>query len=413
MDLRRKIHFLECDRCQRRFGPSESEGTCPDCGPTLGTLTVWYAYDEIARSFQRETLLERREPSLWRYLEILPVPERPALLHPRVGWTPMYDLPRLAQEIGVRRLWIKDDGVNPSGSFKDRASCIGVARALLQGKTTITAASTGNAASSLALFAACAGMRAVIFVPQTAPSAKVAQLLVFGAEVLAIRGTYDQAFDLCLAAAEKNGWYCRNTAVNPFMSEGKKTAAMEICEQLGFEPPDCVVVSVGDGCIIGGLWKGFQDFLRLGLIHRLPRLYGVQAAGCAPLLTAFQQGQDIAAPLLGGHTCADSICVGQPRDHLKALRAVRQSHGAMTAVEDEAILEAIRTLARKAGVFVEPAAATAFAGLKKLVEDGLIGNDERVAVMLTGNGLKDIATALRASGREPTVIDPDPSQVPA
>jgi len=381
--------------------PGEVELTCPDCGPNLGTLTVFYNYEEIKKILTPGALADDREPSHWRYLDILPVSGRPESLHPRVGWTPLYHLPKL----GLGNLWIKDDGVNPSASFKDRASSVGVARAVEEGRPVITAASTGNAASSVSLFAACAGLRAVIFVPETAPQAKVAQLLIFGAEVLSVRGTYDQAFDLCLQTALERGWYCRNTAVNPYLGEGKKTAALEICEQLNFDPPDRVFVSVGDGCIIGGLWKGFCDFKRLGLIDRLPRLFGVQAAGSAPLVRAFEKGEKVAAPLQEARTCADSICVGQPRDHIKALRAVYESKGAMLAVEDDEIRGAMRFLARRAGIFAEPAGATGFAGLRRLVSTGEIDPRERVVVLVTGNGLKDVQTAISAVDRKPLPVD--------
>jgi threonine synthase len=431
LKFKEKVSYLECDTCSRRFAPGEVDLTCPDCGPGrfidrdkngpcpdrfigrdkngpcpgLGTLTVVYNYDEIGKILTAGTLENRKEFSHWRYLEILPVSARPEKLHPRVGWTPLYRLPALGRRLGVENLWIKDDGVNPSASFKDRASSVGVARAIEEGRSVITAASTGNAASSVALFAACAGLRAVIFVPETAPEAKVAQLLMFGAEVLSVRGTYDQAFDLCLQTALDRGWYCRNTAVNPYLGEGKKTAALEICEQLGFDPPDRVFVSVGDGCIIGGLWKGFCDFKKLGLIDRLPRLYGIQAGGSAPLVRAFEKGEKTATPLIEAKTCADSICVGQPRDHIKALRAVYESQGAMLAVEDDEILEAMRRLAREAGVFAEPAGATGFAGLCRLASQGEIGPGERVVVLVTGNGLKDVQTAISAVDRKPVPVD--------
>ena len=400
MMVKERFSHLICDTCERRFEAGEVEMTCPDCGPDQGTLTVHYPYEQIAEKLNRQVLAERREMSHWRYLEIMPVSARPSQLHPRVGWTPLYELDGLARSLGVGKLWIKDDGQNPSASFKDRASSVGVARAMEAGRGVITAASTGNAASSVSLFAACARLRCVIFVPETAPEAKVAQLLMFGAEVLAVKGSYDQAFDLCAQAAEEQNWYCRNTAVNPFLGEGKKTAAMEICEQLAFEVPDAVVVSVGDGCIIGGIHKGFVDFKRLGLIDRIPRIYGVQAQGSSPLVTAFEHGWREAKPEEGTTTCADSINVGHPRDHIKALRAVRETSGAMVAVEDEAILESMRRLAREAGVFAEPAGATGFAGLAKLVAEGAIGKDERVVCMVTGNGLKDVTTAITAVDRQ-------------
>ncbi|HUU03443.1 MAG TPA: threonine synthase [Myxococcota bacterium] len=406
------IEYLICDTCSRKFAPGEVELTCPDCGPELGTLSVHYDYAAVGKMLTREVLSSRREQSHWRYIEILPVSKRPAALHPRLGWTPLYDLPGLASSLGVGRLWIKDDGQNPSASFKDRASSVGVAHAIEQGRKVITAASTGNAASSLSLFAACAGMRAVIFVPESAPQAKLAQLLMFGAEVLAVRGTYDQAFDLCLQTAISRGWYCRNTAVNPYLGEGKKTAALEICEQLDWEVPETVFVSVGDGCIIGGLWKGFCDAEKLGWIDRKPRLYGVQAEGSAPLVHAFERGDRTATPE-PAQTCADSICVGQPRDHIKALRAVRESGGAMIAVQDEEIFTAMRRLAREAGVFAEPAGAAGFAGLAKASACGMVGRDERVVCLVTGNGLKDVATAIRAVESSPIPIDADQAAVEA
>jgi len=403
---------LTCDSCGKRFSPGEVELTCPACGPWLGTLTVHHDLERAGRALTRAALAARAEPSHWRYLEVLPVEARPAALHPRVGWTPLYELPALARDLGLGRLWVKDDGLNPSASFKDRASSVGVARALAAGRRVITAASTGNAASSLSLFAACAGLRAVIFVPETAPQAKVAQLLMFGAEVLMVAGTYDQAFDLCLETAVAQGWYCRNTAVNPYLGEGKKTAALEIVEQLGFEPPDAVVLSVGDGCILSGTWKGFTDARGMGWCGRRPRLYGVQARGASPLVEAFERGAAVATPG-PARTLADSICVGAPRDHVKALRAVRESGGAMLAVEDEEILAAMRRLAREAGVFAEPAGAAAFAGLARLRAEGRLGRDERVVVLVTGNGLKDVATAIRAVEEKPTRIEPTPAAVAA
>ena len=232
----------------------------------------------------------------------------------------------------------------------------------------------------------------------------MAQLLIFGANVIMIEGTYDQAFDLCLAASKEYGWYSRNTAYNPYLSEGKKTAALEICEQLGWEAPDRVFVAVGDGCIIGGLWKGFRDLLALGFIERMPKLVGVQAEGAAPLVRAWREGTEEIEPLVP-HTLADSIAVGVPRDRVKALRAVRETGGEFVAVSDEEILEAMRLLAREAAVFAEPAGAAGFAGLAKLVRQGRIDPEERIVVLVTGNGLKDVDSAIRATGR-PHLIEP-------
>jgi threonine synthase len=304
-------------------------------------------------------------------------------------------------------LYLKDDGRNPTASFKDRASAIGVVKALELGYETITCASTGNAASSLAGLAASVGLRSVIFVPQRAPQAKIAQLLIFGARVILVQGTYDQAFDLCLEAAKEYPWYSRNTAYNPYLSEGKKTAALELCEQLDWQAPDRIFVSVGDGCIIGGIWKGLKDLVALGFIDRLPQLVGVQAEGAAPLVRAWEEGSEEIVPLVP-HTLADSISVGQPRDRVKALRAVRETGGRYVAVSDDEILEAMRLLGREAAIFAEPAGAAGFAGLHKLVLQGEIDPEERIVVLVTGNGLKDVDSAIRATG-QPELIEPNMS----
>jgi threonine synthase len=250
--------------------------------------------------------------------------------------------------------------------------------------------------------AAAVGMRAVIFVPQTAPPAKIAQLLVFGAQVFLVKGTYDEAFDLCLQASRAYGWYCRNTAYNPYMAEGKKTVSLEICEQLGWQAPDRVLVAVGDGCIIAGVWKGLRDLYALGWIDRMPKVTGVQAAGSDVLTTAWESGTETIRPILT-NTVADSISVGVPRDAVKALRAVRETDGVYVRVSDEQILAAIPRLAHEAGVFAEPSGATAFAGLAALAEAGRIDPDERVVVIATGNGLKDIPAAIRAVGQAPRI----------
>jgi threonine synthase len=261
----------------------------------------------------------------------------------------------------------------------------------------ITTASTGNAAAALAGICASMGQANVIFVPESAPQAKIAQLLVYNATVMLVRGSYDDAFELCLAAAAEYGWYNRNTGYNPYMSEGKKTAALEICEQLGWQTPDVIVVSVGDGCIIGGLHKGLKDLHALGWIDRMPRLIGVQAEGSNFLYEAWQDGEDVLtkAPVLGT-TVADSIAAGLPRDRIKALAAVVETGGAYVQVSDEEILAAIPRLAQGAGVFAEPAGAAALAGLIRAMDAGLVERDERIVVVNTGNGLKDIDSAMAA-----------------
>ncbi len=397
---------------------------CPHHGDE-GILDVVYDYGRIAERISPSQLANAHgfatqhhrtlSRSMWRYADLLPIARRDLIPPLQVGWTPLYHARRLEEKLGLRQLFIKDDGRNPTASFKDRASAVAVVKAREQGAKVVTTASSGNAAAALSGMAASVGLPNVIFVPETAPQAKVAQLLIFGSTVLLVKGTYDQAFDLCLEASKEFGWYCRNTAYNPYMSEGKKTAAYEICEQLSLDRPSDrwpapgrVFVAVGDGCIIGGLHKGFKDLMALGWIDTMPRLVGVQAEGSAPLVKAWAAGSEEIEPLIP-HTIADSISVGIPRDRVKALRAVRQTDGAFISVSDEEILEAMRLLAREVAVFAEPAGATGFAGLQKMVRRGEIDPQERIVVLVTGNGLKDVASAIKATGEpyrvEPTIED--------
>ena len=398
------VKALKCVICGAEYRPEDILYVCPKHG-SEGIVDVVYDYDLIGRRLNRESLAANQDFSIWRYADLLPIADRNLIPPLQVGWTPLYDARRLSELLGLRHVWVKDDGRNPTASFKDRASAVGVVKARELGRRIITAASTGNAASSLAGLAASVGIETYIFVPQTAPQAKVAQLLIFGANVIMVKGTYDQAFDLCLQASAEYGWYSRNTAYNPYLSEGKKTAALEICEQLGWEAPDRIFVSVGDGCIIGGLWKGLRDLYALGLIDRMPRLMGVQAEGSAVLVEAWKRGSEEIRPIVP-ETLADSISVGVPRDRIKALRAVCQTEGEYIAVSDDEILDAMRVLARSAAVFAEPAGATGYAGLAKLAREGRIDPSERIVVLVTGNGLKDVKSAIRATG-EPHLIEPD------
>ena len=394
---------LKCVLCGAEYDVGEVLYVCPRHGDE-GMVDVVYDYELIGRRLTRERLANDPTNSIWRYADLLPVAD-PGLAPPlQVGWTPLYQAARLGERLGLRHLWVKDDGREPTASFKDRASAVGVVKALELGRDIMTCASTGNAASSLAGLTASVGLTTYIFVPQTAPQAKVAQLLIFGANVVMVKGTYDQAFDLCLEASKEYGWYSRNTAFNPYLSEGKKTAALEICEQLGWEAPDRMFVSVGDGGIIGGLWKGLKDLRALGFIDKMPKLMGVQAEGAAPLFKAWREGTEEIEPVVL-NTLADSISVGVPRDRIKALRAVRQTGGEYVTVSDEEILDAMRVLARGAAVFAEPAGAAGFAGLAKLEREGRIDPEERIVVVVTGNGLKDVASAIKATG-QPHLIEP-------
>jgi threonine synthase len=382
--------------------------TCPRCGIS-GILDVEFDYAAIARRLTRRRLAGRSEQSHWRYRELLPIGAEAALPALSVGWTPLTPAAPLARHLGVRTLFLKDDGRNATGSLKDRASSVGVVKAREKRLKIIACASTGNAASSCAGMAASMGLRSVIFVPERAPEPKVTQLLIFGATVFRVRGSYEQAFQLCQQACERWGWYNRNSGINPYLVEGKKTVGLEIGEQLGWQPPDWVVVSVGDGCTIAGVWKAFREMKILGLTERTPRMLGVQAEGAAPITTAFRTGEPMRP--IEPHTLADSIAVGVPRNWKKAVLAVEESGGAMINVSDEEILEAMRYTGRLTGIFAEPAAATSVAGLRRALAEGTVGRRASVAAVITGNGLKDVQSA-RAAVTQPFDIAPDGDGLP-
>ncbi len=407
------ITALRCLRCGRTYAPGEIEYVCscrPNQGSDLGTLDVQYDYAAIRQVADPSQIAAAPDPSIGRWWPLLPIARRESLSPLAVGGTPLFHAQRLGEALGLPRLFIKDEGRNPTASLKDRASAIAVARAQEEGRPIIATASTGNAAAALAGQCAAAGQENIIFVPKSAPQAKIAQLLIYGSQVLAVDSSYDDAFDLCVAACQEFGWYIRNTGYNPYMTEGKKTVSFEIAQQLAagaetpFQAPDAVFVSVGDGCIIGGVHKGFVDLLALGWIERMPRIYGVQSTGSPALYRAWRQGRDLPEPVQAS-TRADSISVDAPRDAVKALNAVRRTGGAFLAVPDADILEAMLPLARQAAVFAEPAGAASFAGLRQALADGLVQPDETVVVIVTGSGLKDVKAAMEVTGGV-TVIPP-------
>ena len=396
---------LKCTICGAEYAVDEIDYVCPKHGDD-GIVDVVYDYAAIGTAVGPESLAQNHDYTIWRYKPLLPVRPDSPVPPLRVGWTPLYPAPRLAERLGLKHVWVKDDGVNPTASFKDRASAVAVVKAQEAGAEIITTASTGNAAAALAGLAASVGLPAVIFVPKAAPPAKIAQHLIYGARVMLVDGTYDDAFELTLKVAREFGWYNRNTAYNPYMSEGKKTAAFEVCEQLGWHAPDRIFVPVGDGCIIGGIHKGLKDLMALGWIDHMPKIMGIQAAGSSALVDAFTRGlQGWEMTPQPADTIADSISAGLPRDRNKALAAARETGGAFLAVSDAEILDAIPIIARNTGVFSEPAAAAAYAGLVKAVEKGLVAPDERIVVLLTGSGLKDIANAMKTVP-EPPIVAP-------
>ena len=396
----RNVKYGQCVKCGKTYEAVPDLTNC-ECG---GILEIVYDYEYIKTVLTKEKLAERKNYNMWRYRELLPVEENTPETPLRVGWSPLYEAPRLAEQLGIAKLYVKDDGLNPTASLKDRASAMAVAKAGEAGAKVIACSSTGNAASSLAGNAAAAGYKTYIFVPSRAPKGKVAQLMTFGANVISVQGTYEETFELSKAAIEKWGWYNRNAAINPYLSEGKKTVSLEIMEQLNWQVPDYIAISVGDGCTIAGLWKGLKDLYAIGFIDRLPRLISAQAEGCCPLNRAIANNEEWYP--MEENTLADSIAVGVPRNADKALMAIRESNGLVVNVSDEEIMAAQKLLGSTCGVFGEPAGVTGAAGVKKLCEQGILGKDDTVVSVVTGNGLKDVANAIKACG-EPISIPND------
>ncbi len=400
----RNVLHAKCVTCGKIYDAAPGLTNCT-CG---GILDIIYDYDYIKSHLSKADLAGRQEHTMWRYREMLPVEDCTELPPLRVGWSPLYQAGRLASQLGIRQLYIKDDGINPTASLKDRASAMAVAKAREAGAKVIACSSTGNAASSLAGNAAAAGLKTYIFVPSRAPKGKVAQLMAFGATVISVQGSYEDTFALSKAAIDRWGWYNRNAAINPYLSEGKKTVGLEIMEQLQWVVPDYIAISVGDGCTIAGLWKGLKDLYAIGFIDRLPRLISAQAEGCCPLNRAIKTGEDWRP--MAENTLADSIAVGVPRNADKALLAIRESNGLAVNVSDQEIMDAQKLLGRTCGVFGEPAGVAGTAGLKKLCEQGKIPANATAVSVVTGNGLKDVANAIASCG-EPVSIPSDMDQL--
>jgi len=411
-----KFVGYRCSICGEQYSPNDVTYTCPKDG---GNLDVVLDYDSLKNKYKPDDILSRTDPSLWRFLPLLPVQEPPGEATPlhAAGGTPVFNLPRLAQNLGLQNVWLKDESRNPTASFKDRASAIVVTRAQEIGAEIVVTASTGNAGAALAGMSAAVGQKAIIFAPRSAPQAKVAQLLVFGAKVILVDGTYDDAFDLTVKASNEFGWYCRNTGYNPFTVEGKKTAAFEIWQwwQEAYEKwhvefgsdlehaPLTVFVSVGDGNIISGVHKGFKDLHQLGWLPRMPRIIGVQAEGSAAISNAFHANTETITPV-AATTIADSISVDLPRDGVRAVRAVKETGGTYVNVSDAEILKAIAELGQ-VGVFAEPAGAAAYAGLVKAAASGVVRGEDPILVLNTGSGLKDVRAAMQAVESAP-IIEP-------
>jgi threonine synthase len=396
------MNGYSCIACATTQAADFAGFVCPSCG---GNLEVSYDYESIRKEFVQD----------FDYSPFLPVSRLVAPFPLRVGRTPLIAATRLGESLRLGNLYLKDETHNPSASTKDRATAVALRRARDVGAKTVAVASTGNAGSSLACLAAALDMRAVVFVPENAPVAKLTQALSFGATVLAVRGNYDDAFDLCLKASSEFGWFNRSTGYNPFTREGKKTCAYEIWEDLGRRVPDRVLVPTGDGNLLSGMWKGWRDLHAVGLIDNLPRIDCVQsqssAAICHTVRRIRKQGDSdpdwstLVVDEVKATTIADSISVDRPRDGLAAVKAVIHSNGEAVTIPDKEILAAIPEIARATGVFAEPAAAAPWAAVKQLVRQQKVATDELLVCVVSGSGLKDVANARTAVG-EPLAVDP-------
>lgn len=399
--LKQRFQGVRCVSCRTDYPAVPFRYTCDACGENLDIV---YDYKAIGDRWSRDDLHRNSDPTLWRFAPLFPVTNLPENRSLQIGGTPLVSVPDLAEDLALRQLWIKDDTRLPSGSLKDRATEVALQHAAEQGAETIVAASTGNAAASLACLCAYYHRRAIILAPASAPPAKLTQILQYGAILCPIDGSYDAAFDSAIKLTDRMFWYSRNTGYNPILSEGKKSVALEIAEQLDWQVPEQIFVPVGDGCIIGGVYKAFHDLMELDWIDHLPKLVAVQAEGSAAIVDAVNT--DKVLHKVNANTVADSISVDFPRDGRKAIRAVTETGGYGMKVTDGEILSAQMRLANQTGIFVEPAAAAAFAGLIKARENNRLSANDSAVVLATGNGLKDIPSAQRKI-RIPEPVNPD------
>ncbi|MBK5005336.1 threonine synthase [Pseudomonas sp. S32] len=413
-----KAYALQCLVCDRQYQPHEVSYFCPHCKGE-GALDVLYDYPTLKREWPRAALAHQQARGMWRYDRLMPLSSTQYVPPLLVGNTPLYAPANLLGEGSAIKVLIKDESRQPTGSLKDRASALAVAHALQSGARTVAVASTGNAASALAGMSASMGLHNVIYLPRTAPREKRAQMLGYGAEIVLVDGQYDEAFEQCLAGCQAHGWYNRTTGINSYMSEGKKTVAFEICEQLHWQVPDLIFVPVGNGCILGSVYKGLFDLLQLGWIDRMPRLIGVQAEHSNFMYRAWRSDRSMARTArIAPTSLASSINVALPRDRLKAMRAVTASNGEFMCVSDQDIVTAASRLASRTGVFAEAGAASAFAGLIKYAQ-AHPDTAQTAVVLITGSGLKDTSIFLSGSaggppgalaGQLPAPLNTAPSQ---
>ena len=378
------VQALQCKECRQSY-PLEARYVCERC---FGPLEVAYDHSSLDPA-ETKRRIQSAPQSIWRYADFLPFESRPQPGLP-VGLTPLQRAPRLAERLGLGEVWVKNDTANPTHSFKDRVVAVALAKAQELGYQVVACASTGNLAGAVAAHAAAAGLESYVFIPADLEEQKVLATGVYGTHLVAVRGTYDDVNRLCTELSAERDWAFVNVNVRPYYAEGSKTLAFEIAEQLGFELPDRVVAPVASGSLFTKIARGFEEWLEVGLVEgSLPAFNGAQAAGCAPVATAFEDGEDVCRPVKP-RTIAKSLAIGNPADGPYALDLARRSGGSVEAVSDPEIREGIRLLAETTGIFTETAGGVTTAVLRKLAEQEAIGADERVVLVITGDGLKTL-----------------------
>ncbi len=399
----------ECINCKTTYSVDEIVYFCKKCGDILEIKFDGNELAEAAKTSDWKT----KPLSVWRYRPFMPIHETTKLVTLGEGGTGLHRSERLGNELGIKNLYVKNEGENPTGSFKDRGMTVGVTKAVELGVRHVICASTGNTSAALAAYAARAGIKCTVLIPSGKIAyGKLSQAMIHGAKVLQVKGNFDEALEFVLKLGEKHKDIYLLNSINPFRIEGQKSLGYEICEQLNYEAPDRIIIPVGNAGNISAVWKGLKEFYELGLIKKLPKMTGIQAAGSAPIAQAIKAHSDKIVPVEHPETIATAIRIGAPVSWKKAVNAIHESHGTAETVTDEEILEAQKTLARIEGIFVEPASASSIAGLKKLIRNGTILEDEKVVCITTGHGLKDPDTAIQQS-EKPVEVDADISAIEA
>lgn len=396
------MSHLKCIECNATYSIDEIIYKCGKCGGILEVITdLEKVKEKISTKKWLETPL-----SVWRYIDFLPIKDRINIVTLKEGGTGLHRCNRLGEKLGLKKLFVKFEGENPTGSFKDRGMTVGISKARELGVNIVICASTGNTSASLAAYAAKSGMQCIVLVPAGKIGVgKLAQAIAHGARLVQIKGNFDDSLEMVFKLCERNNQIYLLNSINPFRIEGQKTLAFEVSEQLGVSP-DCMVMPVGNAGNISAAWKGFNEFEKLNLIKSKPRMIGIQAEGASPIVNAFRKKEMTVEPILSPETVATAIQIGNPVSWKKALNAINNSNGYAETVSDNEILGAQRLLAQTEGIFAEPASATPIASLKKLLDQGIIEKSDTIVCVATGHGLKDADVITRVFGK-PIEVEAD------